>query len=643
LSDLTIGDSVTSIGDDAFRECTSLTSVTIPDSVSTIGAWAFCDCESLTSMTIGSGVIYIAPYAFSGCSGLTDVYYKGTMMQWKAISVVNIEWGEQYYVLEYGTIHPMVLSATSAKIKTLPTKMTYWLGEELNTAGLSLNVIDQDGYEVIVIDGFTVTGFDSRTPGTKTLTVSYKGFTFQYDVTVLFGGTCGENATWRMEDGVLTVSGTGAMESDLSAPWSDYADQITKVVIENGITNICESAFFDCINLTSITIPETVTEIGISAFDGCSSLTEITIPVSVTAIGDYAFFLCDSLTDVYFAGTKAQWNEITVGDGNEALTGAKLHTRLTADPIALKSVNIQLGSSMSLNLNGLASVLDQYENVYVIYEAPGKQPVKVTKYFLSGEGTDLRYNFAYEGLTILDLNLDVTYTIYGTFDGTEYHSEPKSISMLYYCNAMIANQHPQAAVPCANLLKYAIAAEAFMAESEGVSTDKHLVNVMTAAQKTAMEKYAYADSAVNVAKTSQVSNGTKIRFTSQSLDMVSRITLIYSMKLRDTNLDTSKVTFKVTYTDVDGKPAEKLYTFSDLVYDSENDVYMLNFSEFYATQMRQLAKCTIYIDGVEHGYYANSIENYCYTALNSASETNALKYLAKRISLYGDACYNTYG
>jgi hypothetical protein len=317
--------------------------------------------------------------------------------------------------------------------------------------------------------------------------------------------------------------------------------------------------------------------------------------------------------------------------------------RVEADPIALKSVNIQLGSSMSLNLNGLASVLDQYENVYVIYEAAGKSPVKVSNYFLSGEGADLRYNFAYEGLTILDLNLDVTYTIYGTFNGVEYHSQPKSISMLYYCNAMIAAGHPQAAVPCANLLKYAIAAESFMAETEGHDTAKHLVNVMTTAQKSAMESYAYADSAVNVAKTSQVSNGTKIRFASQSLDMVSRITLNFTMKLRDTSLDTSKVTFKVTYTDVNGNAAHKDYTFADLIPTGAANEYMLTFSEFYATQMRQGAKCIIYIDGAEHAYYENSIENYCYTAIHSASETDALKYLATRISLYGDACYNTYG
>ncbi|MBS7390438.1 MAG: leucine-rich repeat protein, partial [Oscillospiraceae bacterium] len=68
-----IPDSVTSIGDWAFENCTSLTSVTIPDSVTSIGFCAFSDCTSLTSVTIGSGVTSIGSSAFSNCTSLTSV------------------------------------------------------------------------------------------------------------------------------------------------------------------------------------------------------------------------------------------------------------------------------------------------------------------------------------------------------------------------------------------------------------------------------------------------------------------------------------------------------------------------------------------------------------------------------------------
>ena len=64
---------VTSIGQDAFRECSGLTSVTIPNSVTSIGAVAFYDCSSLTSITIPNSVTIIGNSAFRGCSGLTSV------------------------------------------------------------------------------------------------------------------------------------------------------------------------------------------------------------------------------------------------------------------------------------------------------------------------------------------------------------------------------------------------------------------------------------------------------------------------------------------------------------------------------------------------------------------------------------------
>ena len=65
--------SVTSIGNYAFYNCTSLSSVTIPNSVNTIGEWAFCYCSSLTSVTIPYSVTTIGLAAFEGCSSLTSV------------------------------------------------------------------------------------------------------------------------------------------------------------------------------------------------------------------------------------------------------------------------------------------------------------------------------------------------------------------------------------------------------------------------------------------------------------------------------------------------------------------------------------------------------------------------------------------
>ena len=73
LTSITIPDGVTSIGSYAFEDCTGLTSVTIPDSVTSIGDRAFYNCSGLTSVAIGAGVKSIGDWAFSGCSGLTSI------------------------------------------------------------------------------------------------------------------------------------------------------------------------------------------------------------------------------------------------------------------------------------------------------------------------------------------------------------------------------------------------------------------------------------------------------------------------------------------------------------------------------------------------------------------------------------------
>ena len=73
LTSVTIPNSVTSIGNGAFEYCHGLTSITIPNSVTSIGYWAFSSCSGLTSITIPNSVTEIGGWAFSWCSSLTSV------------------------------------------------------------------------------------------------------------------------------------------------------------------------------------------------------------------------------------------------------------------------------------------------------------------------------------------------------------------------------------------------------------------------------------------------------------------------------------------------------------------------------------------------------------------------------------------
>ena len=118
-------------------------------------------------------------------------------------------------------------------------------------------------------------------------------------------GQCGDNLTWEYDPitTTLTISGSGDMyDYTLSthAPWYDYRNEITAVVLPDGLTKIGNFAFYQCNNasLTSINIPASVTSIGQHAFNNCTKLASVTIPSSVTSIGRGAFFKCTSLTSI---------------------------------------------------------------------------------------------------------------------------------------------------------------------------------------------------------------------------------------------------------------------------------------------------------------------------------------------------------
>lgn len=130
-------------------------------------------------------------------------------------------------------------------------------------------------------------------------------------------GICGQDLTWKLQNGTLTISGTGDMIDYLSyledsdhAPWAPYREQITKVVIEPGVWTVGNSAFYGCTNLTEAVLPESLYKIGQYAFAECTSLQRIELPKNLNSVFPYAFWACDSMEEVW-ALSDYLWNVLS--------------------------------------------------------------------------------------------------------------------------------------------------------------------------------------------------------------------------------------------------------------------------------------------------------------------------------------------
>ncbi len=127
-------------------------------------------------------------------------------------------------------------------------------------------------------------------------------------------GSCGDGVYWRLEDGVLTISGEGGMKNydfDALPPWYDLREEIKKIELQSGITYIGQYAFSGCNNCETVIISDGVIYIGNAAFRNCVSMSSVYIPGSVYQIRAFAFYRCQ-LTDIYYGGTKAQWENIDI-------------------------------------------------------------------------------------------------------------------------------------------------------------------------------------------------------------------------------------------------------------------------------------------------------------------------------------------
>ena len=112
------------------------------------------------------------------------------------------------------------------------------------------------------------------------------------------------DCTVTLENGVMTVSGTGAMadyhwgNTSPTVPWWDSHEQVSSIVVEEGVTKVGSYSFNSFSEATIVTLPNSLTTIGNFAFTHCSRLTSVTMPNSLTTMEEHAFAYCDGLTSI---------------------------------------------------------------------------------------------------------------------------------------------------------------------------------------------------------------------------------------------------------------------------------------------------------------------------------------------------------
>jgi len=271
LTNVVIGNSVTNIGNEAFNGCVGLTSVTLSGNVTSIGDGAFGNCSNLTSVTIPASVTNVGVGAFAHCSSLIQAYFLGDA---PGVNGADGSADNSVFAGETGTAY--YFSGTAR----WGTTFGGWPA-------------------VALIDPATVFTFITNADNTLTIT-GYIGTNSDISIPAAINGfpvtLIGDNAFYNQTN--LTSVAMADSVSIVGDSAFSGCSSLTNVTMGNGVTNIGQNAFNSCSLLSSVTIPDSVTRLGISAFYNCSGLMNAIVGNGVTSIGNWAFYNCYSLTNV---------------------------------------------------------------------------------------------------------------------------------------------------------------------------------------------------------------------------------------------------------------------------------------------------------------------------------------------------------
>ncbi|MBQ7713252.1 MAG: leucine-rich repeat domain-containing protein, partial [Clostridia bacterium] len=353
------------IRENAFLNCTKLTSVTIGDTVSKIGANAFNNCAGLTSITLSKDIQASATNAFNGCSALRAVYYNGDIASWVSISFDSANANPLALAHNLYINRELVIFADIPEGTTTVGKYAFYGCSYLTSVTLPESLTNIEAFafyncyrliKVINKSALTITrgSEDNGYVGYRVITTNNDSIFVDQNDFLIF------KDKWNS----YLLGYLGSKQS---------------ITLPKNIDRILSYAFYNCKSITSITVPEGITYFESYCFAGCSGLSEMTLPQSLRAISNHTFYNCTGLTSIIIPP-----NVSNIGE--EAFSGC---TNIT-------SIDIQSKDLFSINKGafsgciGLTSIEIPY-NTSNIYEGilSGCSSLKnITIPYLGGGGLD---------------------------------------------------------------------------------------------------------------------------------------------------------------------------------------------------------------------------------------------------------------
>ncbi len=335
----TVPDSVTAIGETAFKYCKNLITVTVPNSVEIIENEAFEFCYGLESITLPDSVKHIGNSAFFYCRSLENVTF-GNKIEYVGSDVIgytayynnsdNWENGGLYigkYLLTVGkdvgtefTVKDGTVNIADCAVSYCENLASVTLPETVEAMGEtpfyqcpSLESISVKGSNGVYSskDGVLFVGSSLAVypqgrkavqyaiPVGTDLICDYAFLNNMYLESVTIPDSVERigNSAFSLAQSLKSVTVPGSVEEIYSMAFN-CCEALENLTISNGVGHIGAWAFLNCISLKSVTIPGSVYLVEEGAFDGCTSLSEVALCNGVNSIGDFAFAECSSISKV---------------------------------------------------------------------------------------------------------------------------------------------------------------------------------------------------------------------------------------------------------------------------------------------------------------------------------------------------------